>query len=325
MNRKYLLAAFAVAAAVFLYIARGAVYPLFWGAIFAYALTPAVKKLENAGLGRRPALVVVYLTVILLIILTFSIGTPLFISGASALKKTITDYIAGISLHFPALDNLEGIIMQFHDAIFGYAGSAIMTLFSTLGAAVNVVLGLVLSFYMILDREKIKSSLLALIPKSWRRFVVNVASKTDIVIKQFICGQLGVALAMSVLLFIGLVLLGIRHALLLAAFAGLLEVIPYFGAFLGAAPAVFAAAAVSWQKAIWTTILFIVVQQIEGAYISPKILGDYIGLHPIIVIMAVITGGNLFGLIGMIVAVPACGIIKGIAEEIISALDTSKD
>ena len=159
----------------------------------------------------------------------------------------------------------------------------------------------------------------------FRSFALKVTKNIDMILKKFLLGQLGVALIMSLLLLAGLVTLGIKNAVLLAFFAGMFDIVPYFGAFLGAFPAIIVAAVESPKKAIWTAILFIAVQQIEGAYISPKILGNYVGLHPIITIMAVIVGGHMFGIGGMLLAVPACGIIKSIGNEVIDMLSENAE
>jgi predicted PurR-regulated permease PerM len=325
MKRKILLSALGLAILVFFYFARAAFAPLFLGAFFAYIILPAVKALENKGVGRYAALLLVYLIVAFIIFSTFSIGIPHLVVAVESLQKTIIEFLGSFKLPVAIPTNLDDLFLQFHDAIFGYVGKAVITLVSTVSMAINIILGLVLSFYIILDREKIKDTMLSIIPRDWREFAINIAIKSDNVIKQFVRGQLGVALVMSSMLFVGLKFLNIKHALLLAVLAGLLEVVPYFGALLGAAPAVIAAAAHSPQKAIWTAVLFTVVQQIEGAYVSPKILGECIRIHPIIVIMSVIIGGHMFGFAGMIFAVPACGIIKCIGIEIIETLEKKEN
>lgn len=321
MKRKILLSALGIAILVFCYFARAAFAPLLLGGFFAYVILPAVKALESKGAGRRCALLIVYLIVAFVIFAVFSIGIPHLIAAVESLQRTIMDFLKGVRLPVSIPTNWEDIFLQFNDAIFGYVGKAVVTLVSTANLVINIILGLVLSFYIILDREKIRDAMLSVIPRGWREFALNIAARSDKVIKQFARGQLGVALVMSLMLFAGLKALNIGHALLLAVLAGLLEVVPYFGALLGAAPAVIAAAAHSPQKAIWTVALFTAVQQIEGAYISPKILGECIRIHPIIVIMSVIIGGRMFGFAGMIFAVPACGIIRGIGIEIIEALE----
>lgn len=321
MKRIIILSSIAALAFIILFIARASLTPLFWGIAFAYVLMPMVKGLEAKGVKRYFALVCVYLIVVMVIFAVFWIGIPFLVSAIKAFQFTLSDYLGGFEMPFNVPGNLESILTQFGTSVFKYIGNAANALVSTISALINIAIGLVLSFYMIVDREKIRESLLRLIPKSWHKFLLNVIRSVDIVVKQFLIGQLGVALVMSALLFAGLAVLKVEHALLLAILGGLFEVIPYFGAFLGAIPAVIIAAIDSPQKAIWTAVLFTAVQQIEGAYISPKILGSYVGLHPIITIMAVIVGGHLFGFAGMILAVPACGIIRSIAGEIVDALE----
>ncbi len=320
MKRLVLLCAIASASLIALYFARSALTPLFIGGIFSYLLVYPVRELEKKGVSRLFALSCVYLMVTAVIVAAFWIGVPYLITGLKSLQRTAFDYIGGVNLPFDMPHSLDAVLAQLGDKALGYVGNAAAALTATVGALINIAVGLVISFYLILDRETIRDALLGLIPKGGHRFTANVTKSIGRILNQFLLGQLGVALVVSGLLFAGLTLLRVKNALLLAVFAGVCEIIPYFGAVLGAVPAVMTAAAVSPQKAIWTAILFIAVQQLEGAYISPKILGNYVGLHPIITIMAVIVGGNLFGFAGMLFAVPACGIIKSIAGEIIDTL-----
>ncbi|MCK9478940.1 MAG: AI-2E family transporter [Firmicutes bacterium] len=321
MKRKTLLLAVGLLAVIFFYFARAALAPLFLGVVFAYIISPVISALERKGLGRCFALIVVYIAAAAAIFLIFLLGIPRMTAAVLSLQKTIAEYSSNVEV--PFID-LEGVVAQLQDTILGYAGKLITALVSTLGVIINVIVGLVLSFYIILDKEKIKNSMLLLIPKAWRGFTVNIAVKVDRIIKRYAKGLFGVSLVIGILLFCALMILNVRHAFLLAVFAGVLEVIPYFGGFVGAIPAVITAAAHSTQKAIWTAAIFTVVQQLESVYITPKILGGYIRIHPVIVIMAVIVGGHLFGFAGMLFAVPACGIIKGVGEEIIEALEKER-
>jgi len=292
--------------------------PLYIAAAITYITLPVIKKLERAGVQRRTALVCTFLLLIIGIFSIFRIGLPYLVSGIMSLQKAITEYASTIEL--PAFLGLEGVLQGLSAYALSNAGGAVNTLISTVHAVFNTVLGIVLSFYIILDREKIAAALIGLIPPSARMSIMNVMRKIDIIIKQFLVGQLAVAGAISIILFASLLIMRVKYAFVLAILAGALEIIPYFGPILSAIPAVAIAASDSLSKAIWTAVLFIAVQQLENAYLTPKILGDSVGLHPVITIMAVVTGGHLFGFFGMILAVPVCGMIQVIMEEIIEIL-----
>lgn len=318
MKRIVLLTVLAVLAVVLVITAGESLKPLFLGIGFAYIFTPAVKQLEEKGFSRRLALICVYVFVTVLIFAVFRIGVPYLISGFISLQKTLTEHFTRTSFAIP--QSIDSFITQFGTSVFGYIGNAAATLASTVGIVINIALGLVLSFYMILDSEKIKKAMTGFIPVKGRPFFSFSFKCIDTVLKQFLIGQLGVSLVISVLLYIGLSVLRIKYAMLLALVAGLFEIIPYFGGIMGAVPAVIIALSDSVQKAVWTGVLFFAVQQLEGAYISPKILGNYVGLHPIITIMAVIVGGHLFGFWGMFFAVPVCGIARCIVQEALNVL-----
>ncbi|OQB16002.1 MAG: AI-2 transport protein TqsA [Firmicutes bacterium ADurb.Bin193] len=316
--RVILLAVIATIVIVILFAAGESLAPLFLGSVFAYILTPAVTRLEKRGLKRKVALIFIYLTVIIIIFSVLWIGVPYLFSGVLSVQKAVSEYLASLSLELP--QSIDSVVTKFGTQLFGYIGNVVSTFFSTIGVVVNIALGLVLSFYMILDREKIKTSLLELIPKSWHKFALNVSRSIDGVLRRFFTGQLTVAAITGTILFAGLLIIGVRQALFLALFAGISGIIPYFGSFLGSIPAVLAAAAQSPRKAVWTVVLFVAAQQIENIYVSPKILGGHVGLHPIVTIMAVIVGGHIFGFGGMLLAVPVCGMIRSVANEIIDTL-----
>jgi predicted PurR-regulated permease PerM len=131
------------------------------------------------------------------------------------------------------------------------------------------------------------------------------------VVGGFIRGQLLVAIIVGVLITIMLTVLHVRYAFLIGVIAGLLEIIPYLGAFVGAAPAVIIALVTNGPLNAGLVVLgFIAINQIEGHVISPLVVGESVGLSPLIIILALLTGGELFGLAGLLLAVPVAGIIK---------------
>ncbi|NLB81277.1 MAG: AI-2E family transporter, partial [Clostridiaceae bacterium] len=251
MKRKILFYIICLLALFFLYFAWAAFMPLFFGAILAYIVAPSITWLEGKGIKRCLALSIVYIIVGIALFFVFWFAIPYFISAISTFQKVVTEYANNEK--FP-VDIFNNIFKQLQNTAFDYIGKSVSTLFSALGSIVNVIIGLVISFYMVLDKEKILSALLRLIPKNRRDFTISVAIKANNTIKQYLKGLVGISLSIGFLAFCGLTFLKIRNALLLAAFAGVFEVIPYFGGIIGALPAVIAAAAYSHQKVIWTIV-----------------------------------------------------------------------
>jgi predicted PurR-regulated permease PerM len=178
----------------------------------------------------------------------------------------------------------------------------------------------ILAFYMLKDIERIKKSFWSLIPKSNRKEVKNLFKKIDEVLMGYLKGQLLVSFVVGVLSILGLYILKVRFFLIIGLFAGVMNLIPYLGAIFGAIPAIFIVSFKSLKAILAVLILFTIIQQLEGSLISPRIVGDKVGLHPIVIIFSLLAGGELLGIIGMILAVPIAGIIKVIIEHFIGRM-----
>jgi len=139
---------------------------------------------------------------------------------------------------------------------------------------------------------------------------LELCSRVNKVVGRFVRGQLIVSVVVGGLVALGLSLLGVRYALFLGVLAGLFDIIPYFGPVLGAIPALVLAFLRDPLTALWTLLMFVAVQQLEGSVLSPKIVGEQVGLHPLTVIFSVLAGGELLGVTGMLLAVPAAATVK---------------
>lgn len=320
-----LLGLLAVICIAMLFMVHDCLMPLFFGILIAYLLIPASEFLEKKGAKRFVSLCCIYLIFISSIISIFWIGAPHIVSGVMSLESSINNYLIMYTDFNSTLPPfIKNSIGAFHGISSEYVNKITNILIGTMGFMLDLFFGIIISFYIIKDREKIATALIGLIPKCWRKFVFSALTDIDDVCKQFIRGQLCVAMVLWLMTWLGLSIIGIKYAFILGALTGIFDIIPYFGPFLGVAPAIIIAAVDSPYKIISVAIVYIIVQQLEGAIISPKIMGQHVGLHPIITIMAVIIGGRLFGIVGMLIAVPACGIIRAIARETIEALNEVK-
>ena len=126
----------------------------------------------------------------------------------------------------------------------------------------------------------------------------------------FIRGQLLISAIVGILIAVGLSIMGVDFALIIGLIAGIFNIVPYFGPIIGAVPAVVFALLKSPLTAVYVVLLFAVVNQVESSIISPNILGEHVGLHPVTVIFSIISGGYLFGILGVILAVPVTSIVK---------------
>lgn len=185
---------------------------------------------------------------------------------------------------------------------------------------VDLTIALVLTYYTIKDGDKFKEYALRLLPKRWRNGLTGACKEISRVLAGFIQGQLMIAFIVGILETIGLMIVGMRYPLVLGMIGGLANIIPYFGPYIGAIPAVAIALTISPIKAVWTVVVFLAVQQIDNNFISPKMIEGRLGLHPVATIFAVLAGGEFFGIMGMLLAVPVMAILRVIFNKAVEAI-----
>ncbi len=168
----------------------------------------------------------------------------------------------------------------------------------------------VITFYMLKDMEYFKNQFIFILPKAQRMKSIVLLRDIDNVFGKYIRGQIIIASFVGILTTIALFLIKVKYAFILGIFAGIANIIPYFGPFIGIIPTILFALLDSTTKALYAAGAFILIQQLECGFLTPKIIGKSIGIHPVYVIMSLIAGGKLFGVIGLIMAVPALAAIK---------------
>ncbi len=290
---------------------------------------------KHQKLKRTISVLLTYLLVIgVLVILLYS--TYAMIGGQISRQVDLTAVINSISSYserynqiFEQLkiwlensglsDNLKGQLINAVENINQMLGTAISKSFEQIKRTgtnvVNVVLGMILAFYILKDLDFFKrlydDTMSGLIKKNDGRKLKNLTTDINFIISNFIRGQLLDALIVGILCSIGLSLIGLDFAVLIGMTAGISNVIPYFGPIIGSIPAVIVGLlSGSPIKALLALIVLVVVQQIDSTVISPRVVGDSVGLHPVFVMLSIIIGGAYFGLWGMLLAVPIAAIIK---------------
>ncbi len=329
-----------------------ALSPLFIGLVLAYLLSPLVdivdkrligklffklpktqKKAEKQLQARRTISIILTYIIILFVLLfliyafAFLIVGQLVFTGLTNVLESIVSYFA----HYEELfrnfvdslpnngleDRFTALINDIAEWISkNFSAEAVLGLMARIGGSlVNVVLGMVVSIYLIKDKDFFKrlwrKSLHVLFSMKHGARINDVLYDIDMVFSRFLRGQLLDALIVAIITSIVLTVIRLDFAVLLGCFAGLTNVIPYFGPVFGAVPAVIVALFTGGlSKAIVTLIAFVIIQQIDGNLIYPKVVGSSTGLHPVFVLLAVTFGGYFWGLLGMVLAVPIVACIK---------------
>lgn len=308
----------------FLWLVRSGLYPFIIALLLAYLLNPPVCYLETKGLSRGLAITVVYVVLFAIVILGGTRLIPIFVRDLESFAKELPQILSKVEELFYLLQNhyhnsvlphsmriaIDDAILSLQQAGQGFVRDLTDGIMGLIAHFIGLAITPILAFYFLHDWRQIKAGFIRLIPCRWRHEYTLALKDVDKVLSGVIRGQLTVAVIVGVLVSSGLYLFNLPFALLIGIAAGLLDVIPYFGAFIGATPAITLALLESPVLAVKVALLFFAIHQLESSIISPKILGESVGLHPITVIFFLFAGGELFGVIGMLLGVPVAAVGK---------------
>jgi len=314
---------------VLLYLLAPILLPFIAGGLLAYLGDPLVDRLEKFNISRTLAVVVVFFILFLLILPLVLFLIPLVESQMKLLIEKTPEYIDWVMVNLePTLQKTFGVnipaleIEQLKETFtqqFSLAGSFFKGLLRTVthsgfvvaSWAANLFLIPVISFYLLRDWDKLVAYLHDLLPRNIEPIVTRLAKESDEVLGAFLRGQMMVMLALGIIYATGLKFVGLEFSLLIGMLAGLLSFIPYMGLVVGIIVAGFAVMLQTHDpmNLLWVALVFGVAQMIEGMLLTPLLVGDRIGLHPVAVIFAVLAGGQLFGFFGILLALPVFAVI----------------
>lgn len=302
---------------------------IFYGIVIAYLLVPISRWLEKY-MPRSMAVILLFLAIVLGLVLFFILVVPKFIRQLTTLIERLPNFtlqikniieklqtsLENMGLPYSVQVTLNEFIEEMEKRLISVLKESMDGVLDVAGRIAGFFTVPVLSFYFIKDREYFKKVVMALIPSKARGKVLKIALQINEVLNQFIRGQLLIGATVGILNTVGFWIIGLPYAMVLGLLAGIFEIIPYFGPFLGAIPAAVIAALDSPTKLFWTIIVTILAQQMEGNIFTPKIMGAHVGLHPVYIIIVLWLGGFFFGVLGMLFAVPVTLILKIIFKNI---------
>jgi predicted PurR-regulated permease PerM len=313
-----------------IYLLAPVLTPFFVAALLAYMTDPLADQLQARGLSRVWSATIVFSVLMLVLLLLLLIFVPL-------LEAQIRTFISKLPAYFNWLQNvavpglqswlgLEDLPLDL-DSVrqavlknWQQAGGVVATMMGSisrsgmavLGWVINLLLIPVVTFYLLRDWDKFMEHIRGLFPMSIEPTIVHLAKQSDDVLGAFLRGQILVMLALGVIYSIGLWMVGLDLALLIGMVAGLVSFVPYLGFFVGFLMAG-VAAVVQFQEALpllYVLAVFGAGQLVEGFLLTPMLVGERIGLHPVAVIFAVLAGGQLFGFVGILLALPLAAVIR---------------
>lgn len=312
---------FAVLSLAFLWVIRDVLVLLLLALILASAMEPMVDYFSTKRIPRAVSILTVYVLVLgfalFVLYLIIPHAVEQFVSLQArwpALLETFQQKIGGtIFGGFVLSDYLK----QFISSGVGN-GSFVSSTFGVFNGVFSIITVLVISFYLVAEERGMKKFIAMLIPMQHQQFTMGLVEKIQRKMGLWIIGQIILSFSIFILTYIGLLILGVPNALLLATIAGLLEIVPYIGPTLSAVPAVFFAILQSPALALGVVVLYIVIQKTEGYVLVPKIMEKTVGTSPLAVLLALLVGFKLAGILGLLIAVPLVGAITVVVNEFIA-------
>ena len=336
-NRFILITGATIVVVALLYVGRGALFPFILAGLLAYLLIPVVRLLERITpwrerwpkASRMVAILFVYLVANAFLVAFLATVIPLAFHETRDFLERIPELYNGARETIESLNEEytrrvpENVRAEIHDSLEGVssvvvsAGRGVLVRTAagvqhTLSFVIALAIMPIFLFYLLKDQEELSEGFFSMLHPSLRRHVRNVLAIADRTVGAYLRGQLVLGAFVGVLVFIGLMLMGIPFAVLLGIISGVTELLPVVGPILGAIPGLLVTLATSPEKFVWVLILYVAVQQIENTLLVPRIQGKAVHLHPAVVMVVLIVGSELSGIWGMVVAVPLAGVAKEI-------------
>lgn len=311
-----------------IYLLAPILTPFLIGTFLAYLVNPLINHLMRWHLSRLTSVIIVFVTLFSILTIAILLLIPLIQEQIDALillipvainwfQYTLVPKVATF-LNSQELVNPTTIktILAQHWGKAGSVASVFITTILKSGILIlhwimNLIIIPLVTFYLLRDWKKLLINIHNLVPKHLQTKIVTIAKECDEVLSAFFRGQLLVMLAIGIYYSIGLSIIGLKIGVILGLILGIISIVPYLGFIVGILTASIAAYLQmgEMQPVFWTWVLFLAGQLLDALFVTPYLVGDRIGLHPVAVILAVLAGGSLFGFFGVLLALPTTAVI----------------
>ena len=311
-----------------LYLLAPVLTPFVAAALLAYIGDPLADRLQRLKLPRTLAVVAVFILTFLMLGLIVLLVGPLIRTQVGALLEALPEIFRQfeqvwlqnlaemLDLEIGEDVGLGAFVSRYGDMAGSWGTKVLLGVTQSGSVVFAAVLSLflvpILTFYLLRDWDSIMAHLAALIPSAQQDTIMGLARETDDMLGAFLRGQLLVMLALSLIYSVGLGIVGLKFAIAIGVVSGLVSFVPYLGFVFGIGLASLTVAldpAPMW-KIIGVVATFSIAQLLEGSLLTPKLVGDRIGLHPVLIIFAIAAGGQLFGFFGILLALPAAAVLS---------------
>lgn len=326
---KWFLLAGLLVAGWLVYLLSPILSPFLFAALLAYLGDPLVDKLEARKLSRLVSVIIVFTLMLSVVVIVPLMLLPVIETQLGVLIRSLPGYVDWITETFlPTLQEWLGAdpvafdVERVKSALManwkdtGSIAASVVAYVTSSGVAMlawlaNLVLVPVLTFYMLLDWDHFIAGLRDLLPRSIEPTVARLSRESDEMLSAFLRGQFLVMLSLGLVYSVGLSIIGLNTAVLVGLLAGLVSFVPYLGVIVGliAASVAMLFQTHDFMQLIPVGIVFGIGQMLEGMLLTPWLVGDKIGLHPVTVMFAVLAGGQLFGFVGILLALPVAAVL----------------
>ena len=325
LTKRIVLGVVVLAFLLLLWRAGEIVPPFVWAFVVGYVLLPAVSVLEKRGLRRGAAAAIVFLVLVAVIAGALRLVLPVAIGQAHQLQRAFPETVRNAQrtsaeiLRTLGLGDLTGVIFPGGtQEVATRVGQMVVPLAQALGRfALELLVFLIAVFFVLRDAPRLFAAVEGLVPRQQRAEVLHIGGQIGYLIRRYIRGQLILVVLMATVTGIGLSILEVPYSVLLGSLTGVLELIPIVGPITAGALACLVALGHSspfgWTQ-LWyvgaVAIMYTVMRQVEDYVVVPLVIGRIVRLHPAVVIFSVLAGGALFGLLGVILAVPVAATLR---------------
>lgn len=315
----------------FLWFIRDIVAIFVIALLLAALIDPFAHWLAERRIPRALAVLIVYTVLLSITSIMLILMVPVVIEQSGQLIANMTDSSLDLSNQLTQLrrfsesyglaDNLAASLQAVQQSVADSVGSIFSTVKGVAGAIAAVFLVLVLTFYMVVEEDAMRKYFKHLAPAEYQPYMVHITKRMQEKMGAWLRGQIILGLIVGLSVYIGLTLLGVEYALLLALLAGIFEMVPYVGPIISVIPAAIISFAQSPILGGAVLALYLIIQQIENHVLVPKIMQKVTGLNPIVSILALLVGIKVGGLVGGIIAIPLATMLLVVVEDLFRDVD----
>ncbi len=300
-------------------------------AFLAYLLTPIAEYIvKKTGVRRSFVIFFVFIMFLVFVAVILTLSVPYLIDMTNAviadlsgeqvsyeaLLSQINTFFLDLSIPQDIIDQGVGLLANVEAYLYTLFTSLLTWTVGLSGGIFDIIIVLILMIYFMLDGKKLTKALLEFLPKEMSTRSESVISGTNVLVWKYFKTRVLISSGMAITTYIGLRIIGVPYALFFAAMSFVLDFIPYFGSMIaGAIEAVFALLTGGLSTALTVAIFVLIVQQIEGNIVAPKLQGDAVNIHPITVIFALLACNQLWGPLGMLISTPVAVLVKAIVMQ----------